>query len=845
MRSRNSSSRALVSLCLCVFVFWLAALNGQEPAPDLILTNGKIITVDDRFTIAQAAAISGGRFVAVGTNPEITRLAGPGTRRIDLKGRAVIPGLIDNHMHLLRAGATWKWEVRWDGIGSRKEALEILRARTKAVPRGEWVYILGGWTIDQFSDDKRPFTREELDQVAPDNPVLLQASYYETYLNSRALQSFGMDDKTGRIPEAGIRALAAKLPTPPANEIEASTTAMIKDLNRAGLTAFGSAGCEADLLPLYRRWADQGQLNVRVFCINGVGAGTTPDQVTRALPLIGQMKLFQGDNYIDHVAFGESVYGPLHDPMFLTKSDPKPEQLAQWRRIAGEVAKAGMPLHVHAELEDTIDAFLDQIEAINKETPIKNLRWALAHVNRLEASHLARMRELGMYAAVHPWGVINGGINARIFGDSASDMPPLRTIQNSGVTWGLGSDGSRANQILPFTTLWWAVTGKMVGGTKVLRQTISREDALIAHTRKNAYLLFQENNLGSIQPGKQADLVVLDRDYLTIPADQIKDIKPVMTIVGGRVVFDAESVQRSSTVPLTPDGFPDLQGIWTNGTMTPLERPADLAGKAFFTREEAAQYEKQVRDRNNGDRRDSNAEADLTTGYNDFWWDRGTNIVSTMRTSIIVDPPDGRIPPLTPEAQRQAAARAEARRLRPADGPEDRSLADRCIARGNTGPPMLPAGYNNNYQIVQTRDHVMILLEMIHDARIIPLDKRPHVPGNVRQWLGDSRGHWEGNTLVVETTNFTGKTNFRGSGENLRVVERFTRNDDATLLYQFTVEDPQSFTRPWSGEIPMKKAEGPIFEYACHEGNYSMVNILSSARAEERAAEEAAAKQRR
>jgi predicted amidohydrolase YtcJ len=526
----------------------------QPPAADMILSNGKIITVDDRFSIAQAVAIKGDRIVAVGTNADINALGGPNTRRIDLRGRSVIPGLIDNHMHLLRAGATWQWEVRWDGVGSRKEALDMLRARAKSARGGEWVYTLGGWTIDQFADDKRPFTRQELDEVAPNNPVLLQASYFESYLNSRALQALGIDEKTptdawivrdsagkptGRIKEEGIRGLAARIPAAPMNEVEPSTAAMIKDLNRAGLTTVGSAGCETDLLPIYRRWADQGTLNLRVFCITGVGAGTTPEQVGRALPQIAQMKLFQGNNYIDHVTFGESVYGPLHDPMFLVKSSPTADQLAQWRRIATEIAKAGLPLHVHAELEDTIDGFLDQIEAINKEYPIKNLRWVLAHVNRLNASHLSRMRELGVYAAVHPWAVINGGIQHRLFEDSAYDMAPLSTIQNSGVLWGLGSDGSRANQILPFTTLWWAVTGKMVGGTKVLRQTISREDALIAHTRKNAYFVFQENNLGSIQPGKLADMLVLDRDYLTIPADQIKDIKPVMTIVGGRVVFES------------------------------------------------------------------------------------------------------------------------------------------------------------------------------------------------------------------------------------------------------------------------------------------------------------------
>jgi len=530
-----------------------AAVYAQQPAPDLILSNGKIITVDERFSIAQAVAIKGDRIVAVGTNQDITRLAGAGTRRIDLRGRAVTPGLIDNHMHLLRAGTTWQYEVRLDGVETRKRALEMLRARAAATAQGEWIYTLGGWAIEQFADDSKPFTREELDQAAPNNPVLLQASYREAFLNSRALQALGVNDAaaqnaaivkdaagkpTGRVLEAGFRQLVGKLPTASGADIEASTRLMMKDLNRMGLTAFGSAGCEADVLPTFRKLADQGQLNVRVGCITSPAGGGNTEQL---LPRIAQMKLFQGDAYLDSIFYGESVFGPLHDPMFIPKSDPKPDQLATWRRIATEIAKAHLPLHVHANLTNTLDAFLDQIEAINKEYPIKNLRWTLAHVNQLNASHLERMKKLGMYAAVHPWAVINGGINQAVFGDAALDMAQLSTIQNSGIMWGFGSDGSRANQIQPFTTLWWAVTGKMVGGTRALREsnTISREDALIAHTRRNAFFLFQEDNLGSIQPGKLADLAVLDRDYLTVPVDQIKDIKSVMTIVGGRVVYDA------------------------------------------------------------------------------------------------------------------------------------------------------------------------------------------------------------------------------------------------------------------------------------------------------------------
>jgi predicted amidohydrolase YtcJ len=313
---------------------------------------------------------------------------------------------------------------------------------------------------------------------------------------------------------------------------------MIMDMSRAGLTTFGVAGCTADVLEILKRWQTKDLLDVRALCIGGAAAGS-PDQVERSLDQIARMKLFQGDDFIDDVVFGESVYTPLHDRMFAVKSDPRPEQLAEWRRMAMGIAKAGLPLHVHAELRDTIDAFLDQIEAVNKEVPIRNLRWALAHVNEINASQLERMKKLGMYAAVHPWAVINGAIMHDSFGDSADNMPPLATIQDSGIPWGLGTDATAANQYLPFTTLSFAVTGKMAGGRKVIRQTISREDALIAHTRKNAYFVFREHSLGSIQPGKLADLVVLDRDYLTIPADQIKDITPVMTMVNGRIVFDA------------------------------------------------------------------------------------------------------------------------------------------------------------------------------------------------------------------------------------------------------------------------------------------------------------------
>lgn len=302
----------------------------------------------------------------------------------------------------------------------------------------------------------------------------------------------------------------------------------------------------------------------------------------------------------------------------------------------------------------------------------------------------------------------------------------------------------------------------------------------------------------------------------------------------------AAAQTRTWSAPKTPDGQPDLQGTWTNATITPLERPADLAGKEFLTSQEAAEYEKRALAAGNADRRDLPPEADVGLAYNDFWYNRGTKIVGTRRTSLIVDPPDGKVPPLTPEAQQKQADLRSAARGHASDGPENRALTERCLLWPTAGPPMLPSFYNNNYQIVQGPGYVTILVEMIHDARIIPLDGRPHVSQNVRQWMGDSRGHWEGNTLVVDTTNFTDKTRFRGADAKLHLVERFTRVDADTIMYEFTVDDPTAFTRSWTAQIPMRRTESPVYEYACHEGNYAMAGMLAGARAEEKAAADAA-----
>ncbi len=283
----------------------------------------------------------------------------------------------------------------------------------------------------------------------------------------------------------------------------------------------------------------------------------------------------------------------------------------------------------------------------------------------------------------------------------------------------------------------------------------------------------------------------------------------------------------------TPWGDPDLQGIWNNVTATPLQRPDELKDKALLTDEEAAEYERQIADRQ------AEREARPHTGYAASIWFETGHTLSENRTSLLVDPPDGRLPPLTSVAQRFAEREAEARKLSPADKPEDRGPYERCITRALPGA-MMPGFYNHNYQIFQTPGYVVILVEMIHDARIIPMDGRPHVGAGIRQWLGDSRGRWEGNTLVVETANLRhiDQRNVAvfGTSEQGRVIERFTRVGADTMDYQVTVEDPAWFTQPWTASTPMTKVDGPLYEYACHEGNYGLPNILAGHRKEEAAA---------
>ena len=290
----------------------------------------------------------------------------------------------------------------------------------------------------------------------------------------------------------------------------------------------------------------------------------------------------------------------------------------------------------------------------------------------------------------------------------------------------------------------------------------------------------------------------------------------------------------ASSVPRAPDGRPDLQGVWDFSSLTPLQRPADLAGREFLTDEDVSALEARA-----AARVDAAPRPGDPGSYNRFWFDDGTTVVGTRRTSLIVDPPDGRLPSYLPEGRSRMAARAEARGRNA--GPEDRDVDERCILGFNSGPPMIPGAYNNFVQLFQTPGHVAILNEMVNDVRLVPLDGQPSLTSAVRQWRGDSRGRWEGDTLVVETRNFRdlGTAHpapnmelLEALGADLHLVERFSLLDADTLLYRFTVDDRTAFTRPWSVEMTMTRSGDRLYEYACHEGNYGLYNILAGAQAE-------------
>ncbi len=556
----------LVNVSVTILLTVLISAHAQD-APDSIYLNGKIVTVDDYFSIAEAVAIRGNSIQAVGSNEEISSLKGDSTFVLDLQGRTVIPGLIDNHNHVVRATEYWPNDARLDGVTSRSAALEVLKAKADELPSGEWLMSLGGWAESQFSDSRQDFTLVELDAISTDRPVFVQSVYDHAYGNTawfnamgipltasksdqekaEGLASYVLRDNKGRVTgrlDGGFAMIAqaiSRFPAVPAEKQAAAIKTAMTFLNSIGLTAIydpGGVGIKQESYERIRQMSASEGIPVRVFHTLNTDVPTQPEQAREFIKRIKATKPFQGDAAIDLIAMGEIYYGPFHWDRILNPVTPSDEDLAIGKEILMAAAAGGWPVQTHAMRHETIDVLLGVFEEVNEQHPMRHLRWTIAHADSISPEQFERVRHLGLNLQLRSTPVL--GDRASIvakYGDASYLWPRLRQVQESGIPFGLGSDGTKANQINPFVTLWWAVSGKALNGDVVTHQTLSREEALIAHTRSNAYLIFQEMRLGAIRPGLLADMLVLDRDYLSVPVDEIKDIRPVATIVDGKIVF--------------------------------------------------------------------------------------------------------------------------------------------------------------------------------------------------------------------------------------------------------------------------------------------------------------------
>ena len=504
------------------------------------LVNGKIVTVDERFSIAAAVALDGDRITATGTDADVLAHAGPGATVVDLGGRTVIPGLIDNHNHVVRATA--QAEVRLEGVRSRAAALAALRAGAAELPPGQWLLTLGGWHEEQWAGDRRELTRGELDAVAGDRPAFIQAQYDHAVANTAWLDAAGVPAAdarraAGRI-SGGLIALndaAASFPAPA--DREAAARRVMSWYNSLGLTTVfdpGGVGVAESSYDTVRDLAARGELTLRVLTTLGDGAaGRGAAHAAGFAARIRQGRPFAGSLWYDQIAVGEVYYAAFHWDHAASPPRPTGPDIAAAQEILDAAAATGWPVQTHSVTAQGLDLVFDAYERANRQRPIRPLRWSVTHAEGITAAHLERARPLGVTVQLRSQGVIRAAASASA---SASAAVPLRLLRDSGLSWGLGTDGTRAAQVNPFITLWWAVTGRSLGGDRTLAAPLSREEALIAHTRSNAHLMFRENDLGALRPGLLADLLVLDRDYLTVPEAEIKDITPLVTMVGGRTV---------------------------------------------------------------------------------------------------------------------------------------------------------------------------------------------------------------------------------------------------------------------------------------------------------------------
>jgi predicted amidohydrolase YtcJ len=510
-----------------------------------------------------ALAVSAGRVVAVGTEEEAGAAVSPGCRVVELAGRRVVPGLIDGHMHAVRAGATWDAELHWTGLPDVPTALDDIRRAARTLPAGEWIRAIGGWHPTQFAEQRTP-TPAELDEAGGDHPVYLQALYEHAVLNGAALRASGIDrleaDPPGGVierdadghPTGIIRGLGAfsrclnAMPVRGAAEETAGIRAMLQDLHAVGLTGlvdpggFGMHPARYDaLFDLWRR--DELTMRVRLF-LSAVDPGQEVEQV------MGWLRHAQsrfGDKMLRYLGVGEVVHFGCHDFEGLEPFEIADEACDEFERISRETARRGWPMHVHAVLDTTIDRILDSWEKVHAEVPLTGLRFSLAHADRISEHNIARLRSLGAGVVLDDHLVFKAGSSQEVWGaEAVHRAPPAGDLLRAGIPVAAGTDATRASSFSPWLSLWWLVTGRSLDGVqrRAAEHLLTREQALHAYTAGSAWLSFEEEDRGHLRPGARADFAVLDRDYFAVPDDDIPAISSVLTVVGGVVVHSSGAV---------------------------------------------------------------------------------------------------------------------------------------------------------------------------------------------------------------------------------------------------------------------------------------------------------------
>jgi predicted amidohydrolase YtcJ len=540
----------------CLLLVALLATPAGAQSADTVLTNGRIVTLE-AAGIVEALAVTDGRIVATGKNEDVARLAGPATRRIDLGGRTVIPGLIDSHMHAIRAALFYATEVNWIGTKSIPEAMERIREKAKAAKPGEWIIVAGGWTPAQFAEKRRP-TQAELVAAAPDNPVYIQLFYSSVLLTPAGFAALGITgdpdvppngklerDADGRPTGwiAGdnptISGLFDKLPLPTFEQSVAGTKQFFRELNRLGLTGVSDPGgfnlTAESYRPLFRVWRDRA-LTVRV--VYSLFAQRRGRELEDIQAMTQMLPMGFGDDWLRFNGIGENVTWGLYN-----NDAPTEAQKQQYYELAKWAASRGMTLTQHWNNNKSVHHLLDVIERVNKEVPIAPLRWSVVHLNDATQENLARMKALGLGWLMQNAMYFQGEAFLRERGNQAMRLtPPIRTALNLGLMVGGGTDAHRVMSYNPFVSLQWMLDGRTVGGaaTRDRDETPSREEALRLYTLGSTWFTHDETRRGSLRAGKLADLAVLAQDYMTMPVGEIGALTSLLTMVGGRIVYAAE-----------------------------------------------------------------------------------------------------------------------------------------------------------------------------------------------------------------------------------------------------------------------------------------------------------------